>query len=78
MKIIGGALELIGNIKEISLKNLKLVKGSAIVKSTSSFLIVKWSKTEIMLVVRGGRIECTDSNNEKLLQELKKMELVVN
>ena len=72
LKIIGGALELIGNIKEISLKNLKLVKGSAIVKSTSSFFdCKKWSKTEIMLVVRGGRIECTDSNNEKITSRTK-------
>lgn len=72
LKIIGGALELIGNIKEISLKNLKLVKGSAIVKSTSSiFDCKKWSKTEIMLVVRGGRIECTDSNNEKITSRTK-------
>lgn len=72
LRIIGGALELVGVIKEISLKNLKLCKGSASVKSTSPvFDCAKWSRSEIILVVRGGKIECTDANNEKITSRTK-------
>ncbi|RCK63823.1 Sporulation-specific protein 22 [Candida viswanathii] len=72
LRIIGGALELVGAIKEISLKNLKLCKGSASVKSTSPlFDCAKWSRSEIVLVVRGGKIECTDANNEKITSRTK-------
>ncbi|KAL6450937.1 SPS22 Sporulation-specific protein 22 [Candida maltosa Xu316] len=81
LKIIGGALELVGAIKEISLKNLKLVKGSALVKSTSPlFDCARWSKSDIILVVRGGKIECTDSNNEKITSRTKEDggELIAN
>lgn len=81
LRIIGGALELIGAIKEISLKNLKLCKGSAKVKSTSPvFDCAKWSRSEIVLVVRGGKIECTDANNEKITSRTKEDggELITN
>ncbi|CAK9437089.1 uncharacterized protein LODBEIA_P15240 [Lodderomyces beijingensis] len=66
LKIIGGALEVKGAIDDISLKEIKLIKGSAIVASTSpAFDCGKWAKSEILLVVRGGKIECTNANNEK-------------
>ncbi|RLV92996.1 Sporulation-specific protein 22 [Spathaspora sp. JA1] len=78
LKIIGGALELIGSIKEISFKQLKLIKGSAIVKSTSiQFDCNKWlssSTSEILLVVRGGKIECTNYNNEKFTSKVGRFE----
>lgn len=72
LKIIGGALEIIGKITELTFKNLKLVKGSAIVRSTSpQFDCRKWTKLEIGLVVRGGKIECTNANNEKVTSRTK-------
>lgn len=67
---IGGALDLVGNIKEASLKNLKLVKGSARLKSmASSFDCAKWTRSEISSVIRGGKIECTNSKNENILTD---------
>ncbi|KAI5948879.1 hypothetical protein KGF57_005072 [Candida theae] len=72
LKIIGGALEIVGKITELTFKNLKLVKGSAIVTSTSpQFDCQKWTKSEIGLVVRGGKIECTNANNEKVTSRTK-------
>ncbi|KAI3406025.2 hypothetical protein KGF56_001244 [Candida oxycetoniae] len=72
LNIIGGALEIKGPITDISLKDLKLVKGSAIISSTSpAFDCEKWSKSEVLLVVRGGKIECTNSNNEKITSKTK-------
>nr|WCU24496.1 Sps2 [Candida metapsilosis] len=72
LKIIGGALEITGKITELTFKNLKLVKGSAIVRSTSpQFDCQKWTKSEIGLVVRGGKIECTNANNEKVTSRTK-------
>lgn len=65
---IGGALEVIGDIKEITLKNLKLVKGSGRVKTISkSFDCNKWLKSEISTIIRGGKLECVNSENEKVL-----------
>ncbi|EGW32483.1 uncharacterized protein SPAPADRAFT_71889 [Spathaspora passalidarum NRRL Y-27907] len=73
LKIIGGALELVGPIKEIVFRQLKLVKGSAIVKSTSQqFDCTKWSTSDILLVVRGGKIECTNYKNEKFTSRTRK------
>ncbi|CAI5757084.1 unnamed protein product [Candida verbasci] len=72
VNIIGGALELIGSIKEITFKQLKLVKGSAIVKSTSPYFdCQKWLKSDIMLIVRGGKLECTNAKNEKTTSRTK-------
>lgn len=73
LTIIGGALELIGSIKEIHFKQLKLVKGSAIVKSSSYvFDCSVWAKSEILFVVRGGKIECTNANNEVITSKTRK------
>lgn len=67
LTIIGGAIELVGNIKETNLKNLKLVKGSAKIKSSdSSFDCTKWTKSELSSVIRGGKIECINANNERI------------
>ncbi|KAI5969642.1 hypothetical protein CANMA_001305 [Candida margitis] len=72
LKIIGGALEIVGKITELTFRNLKLVKGSAIVRSTSpQFDCRKWTKSEIGLVVRGGKIECTNASNEKVTSRTK-------
>ncbi|KAK6203219.1 uncharacterized protein RJT21DRAFT_132633, partial [Scheffersomyces amazonensis] len=68
LHVIGGALQLVGPIKDTNLKQLKLVKGSANVKSLSStFDCNKWSRGEISTVIRGGKIECINSNNEKIV-----------
>lgn len=67
LTIIGGAIELVGNIKETNLKNLKLVKGSAKIKSSdNSFDCTKWTKSELSSVIRGGKIECINANNERI------------
>lgn len=67
LNIIGGAIELVGNINETNLKNLKLVKGSAKIKSSdTSFDCTKWTKSELSSVIRGGKIECINANNERI------------
>lgn len=67
LTIIGGAIEIVGNIKETSFKGLKLIKGSAKIKSSDvSFDCTKWSRSELSSVVRGGKIECINANNEKI------------
>ncbi|CUM68424.1 uncharacterized protein PRCAT00006147001 [Priceomyces carsonii] len=68
LSTIGGAIELVGSIKETTMKQLKLVKGSAKIKSTDkTFDCTKWSRSEISAVIRGGKIECTNANNEKIV-----------
>ncbi|KAK6463951.1 putative effector of the organization of the beta-glucan layer of the wall [Scheffersomyces coipomensis] len=68
LNVIGGALELVGPIKDTSLKQLKLVKGSALVQSFStSFDCSKWSKGDVSNVIRGGKIECINAHNEKII-----------
>lgn len=68
---IGGAIELSGPIKEVIMPLLKLVKGSAKIKSSDNdFDCSKWSKTSsISMVVRGGKIECTNAKNEKIISD---------
>lgn len=59
LSIIGGALELVGNIKLVTWKSLKLVKGSArVMTSDSSFNCALWKANDASNVVRGGKIEC--------------------
>lgn len=61
LSIIGGAMELAGGLKEILLKLLKLVKGSARINAmTTTFDCTKWSKSEVGSIIRGGRIECSN------------------
>lgn len=67
---IGGALDLVGNIKEVSFKALKLVKGSARIKSyDAAFDCNKWSKADSSSIIRGGKIECTNARNERLVSD---------
>lgn len=62
LSIIGGALELVGNIKQVGMKSLKLIKGSArVLSSDSDFDCATWKQKEATAVVRGGKIECTVS-----------------
>lgn len=59
LTMIGGALELMGDIHDDEWKSLKLVKGSArMVTTDPSFDCVSWSKKEISSVVRGGKVKC--------------------
>lgn len=64
LTMIGGALELAGNIKEAKFPSLKLVKGSAIIRSfVSLFDCNRWSHSDIRSIVRGGKIECGIGGN---------------
>lgn len=68
LNIIGGAMELVGNIKELSMKQLKLVKGSTKVKTESpNFDCSQFLRSDIITVIRGGKIECSNANNEKFI-----------
>lgn len=70
LAVIGGALELVGNIRETSMKSLKLVKGSARIRSyVSSFDCAKWAKNDVSSVIRGGKIECTNSDNVNFVSD---------
>ncbi|KAF6006396.1 hypothetical protein HII13_005071 [Brettanomyces bruxellensis] len=65
LKSVGGAIEFEGDINDSSFKRLKIVKGSAIMKSSSSsFDCQKWIDKEVSDVVRGGKIECGSGNSE--------------
>ncbi|GME85960.1 unnamed protein product [Ambrosiozyma monospora] len=65
LKTIGGAIEFHGDIEESSLQQLRLVKGSAIVKSSSSSFDCKnWIENQVSDVVRGGKIECGSGNSK--------------
>lgn len=60
LSIIGGALELVGNIKQVGMKSLKLVKGSARIQTSDpTFDCAAWKQKEATNVVKGGKIECT-------------------
>lgn len=66
LEIIGGALELLGHIKEARFTKLKLIKGSARIRlSASSFNCGKWASNEMRSVVRGRKIECTNTDNKQ-------------
>lgn len=68
LNVIGGAIELVGNFKDASLKQLRLVKGSARVKSfAAGFDCAKWSTAEMSSVIRGGKIECSNAKNETMV-----------
>lgn len=61
LNIIGGALDLAGNIREASWDKLKLVKGSArLVTSVSTFDCKKWVSRDVGTIIRGGKIECSN------------------
>lgn len=58
--MIGGAIQFKGNIKDTDFPNLRLVKGSAIIQSTSDELdCSKWvTPNSGSSIIRGGKIEC--------------------
>ncbi|GMM43932.1 Sps2 protein [Pichia kluyveri] len=59
LRSVGGAIEFHGNIKSNHFNDLKIIKGSAIMKSSSeSFDCSDWMKNEVARVVRGGKVEC--------------------
>ncbi|VEU23623.1 DEKNAAC104786 [Brettanomyces naardenensis] len=65
LKSVGGAIELEGDIDENKFKQLKVVKGSAIMKSSSNKFDCKdWVDNEVSSVVRGGKIECGSGDSE--------------
>ncbi|SCV02883.1 LANO_0G00826g1_1 [Lachancea nothofagi CBS 11611] len=61
LREIGGAIQFIGSFHETELPKLRLVRGSAMVKSTSSVLdCSKWiTPANGNSIIRGGRIVCT-------------------
>lgn len=60
LNIIGGALDLAGNIREAAWDKLKLVKGSArLVTSVPTFDCKKWVNRDVGTIIRGGKIECS-------------------
>lgn len=68
--VIGGAIEIVGDVKEISFKSLRLVKGSAKIKSTSTeFDCSKWYRNGISTMIRGGKVECINAKNEKVISD---------
>ena len=59
LRSVGGAIEFHGNIKSNHFNGLKVIKGSAIMKSSSEeFDCSDWMKNEVARVVRGGKVEC--------------------
>lgn len=65
LKSVGGAIEFEGDIDVSEFKKLKVVKGSAIMKSSSSsFDCNDWVDNQVSEVVRGGKIECGSGGSE--------------
>ncbi|KAG0679113.1 hypothetical protein C6P41_004155 [Kluyveromyces marxianus] len=60
LKLIGGAIQFKGNIKDTDFPNLRLVKGSAVIQSSSDELdCSKWvTPNSGSSIIRGGKIEC--------------------
>jgi len=78
---IGGAIEIYGDIKEISFNKLKLVKGSAILHSTSDGLDCgKWTRSgdegSHASIVRGGKITCTSGTKQQTVKFDQEGELI--
>lgn len=60
LSVIGGAIKVEGDFKDLTFPKLKLVKGSASLKTSSgSFNCGNWIRTEASVFVRGGKIECS-------------------
>ena len=66
LKSVGGAIEFHGDITSNHFDDLKIIKGSAILKSSSAvFDCGDWMKNEVGKVVRGGKVECGSGKSEK-------------
>lgn len=61
LKTIGGAIHFDGSFKDTDFPNLKLVKGSAYIKTTSDEMDCnKWIRPQNgRSIIRGGKIKCT-------------------
>lgn len=70
LTMISGALELVGPIQKVEMPSLKLIRGSAKIKSTDeAFDCYAWSKSDISAVIRGGKNECTNSQNQNYVAD---------
>ncbi|CDO92700.1 unnamed protein product [Kluyveromyces dobzhanskii CBS 2104] len=60
LKLIGGAIQFKGNIRDTDFPSLRLVKGSAVIESSSDELdCSKWVTPNAgSSIIRGGKIEC--------------------
>lgn len=70
LKSVGGATEFQGDIQSNHFSKLKVIKGSAILKSSNKgFDCADWMKNEVGKVVRGGKVECGSgkSNTTEIL-----------
>ncbi|CAI4056392.1 hypothetical protein SKDZ_03G0230 [Saccharomyces kudriavzevii ZP591] len=69
LKQIGGAIFFEGSFKEIMFDSLKLVKGSALIKSSSSLLDCnKWTNpSNGRSIIRGGKFTCISGKKENTL-----------
>lgn len=68
---VGGAVEMHGDISESKFGNIKIIKGSAIIKSTSNELdCAEWMSGEISKAVRGGKIECSAGDKPKEIKHV--------
>lgn len=64
LKSVGGAVELEGNIDRWEFKQLRIVKGAAKMKTSSSKLQCSDWVEHFNKVVRGGKIECSSRGSE--------------
>lgn len=69
LRQIGGAIYFEGSFDKIDLPELKLVKGSAYIKSSSEELNCEefTSPKAGRSIIRGGKIECTSGMKSKML-----------
>lgn len=78
LTMVGGALELMGNIEQNSWPSLKLVKGSVkLLTSNKSFDCDSWSERTIAPVVKGGKVECLVATPEEMTNAIQKSEVSV-
>lgn len=78
LTMVGGALELMGNIQQNSWHSLKLVKGSVKLFTTDkSFDCNSWSERTIAPVVKGGKVECLVATAEEITTAIQKSEVSV-
>lgn len=64
--LIDGAIEIEGNVKQANFEKLRLVKGSALAKTTNEgFDCDEWMDGRFSRVVRGDKIECNNGRQSK-------------
>lgn len=69
---VGGAIEIFGDFKDATFSKLRLVKGSALIRSSSDGLdCSKWTRgndESSGSIVRGGKIECTSGSKQQVVK----------